>query len=248
MVALLFGALVFVVGIGLIVFSPVPVGREGRFRPLIAALDGAPPGLFGYHPRWARYYYRTWPPGVAVAAAGVASFGVGLYRRRRRSGHAVSAERPVALGAVIEDVFDRLMALDGAMGALVDAEVGMSQALQHAEAVADIYRDRPEHAEALRRLDELRDVAYRTLDVLVRESPLAVDADDGPPARGSRPLLAAPLRARRDTRADSPRALREGPALIRVSPLLPSATPVARSDAHLIASAPAPMPDEEDVP
>jgi len=179
-VALLFGVLAFVVGIDLIVFSPVPVARECRFRPLIAALDGAPPGLFGYHPRWERYYYRTWPPGVVVAAVGVASIGVGVYLRRRRSGHAV----------------------------------------------ADAYRDRPEHAKALRQLDELHDVAYRTLDALA--SPLAVDADDGPPARGSRPRLAAPRRARRDTRADSPRALREGPALIRVS-------------AH------APMPDEEDI-
>jgi hypothetical protein len=89
----LLGALAFVVGVDLIVFSPVPVIRERRFEPLIAALDGMPPGLFGYHARATeRYYYRTWPPGVAVAAAGVASIGVGVYlrRRRRRFGHAES--------------------------------------------------------------------------------------------------------------------------------------------------------------
>jgi hypothetical protein len=66
------------------VFSPVPVARECRFKPLIAALDGMPPGLFGYRPTWQRYYYRTWPPGVAVAAAGVASIGVSVYLRHWR--------------------------------------------------------------------------------------------------------------------------------------------------------------------
>lgn len=81
----LLGALVFVFGVDLIVFSPVPVVGECRFEPLIAALDGMPPGLFGYHPRTTeRYYYRTWPPGVAVAAVGVALSGVGVYLRRRR--------------------------------------------------------------------------------------------------------------------------------------------------------------------
>ena len=118
---------------------------------------------------------------------------------------------PDALHATIEDVFDRLMALDGAMGALADAEVGMGQALEHAEAVAEAYRDRLEHAEALSRLDELRDVAYRTLAVLVGAIPLAIEAVEGPPARGSSPQLVALRRARRDTLADSPRALREGP-------------------------------------
>jgi len=156
-----------------------------------------------------------------------------------------STELPDALDAAIEDVFDRLMALDGARGALTDAEIGMSQTLQHAEAIADAYRARPEHAEALRRLDELRDVAYRTLDVLVSKSPLAADASDGPPARGSSPQLVAPSRARRDTLADSPHALREVPAQRPESPFLQSGTLAARSGvAHMAA----PMPDEEDVP
>jgi hypothetical protein len=82
--AVLLGAFAFVGGVDLIVFSPVPVPAACRFEPLIAALDGMPPGLFGYHPRWARYYYRTWPPGVAVATAGVASIVVGVYLRRQR--------------------------------------------------------------------------------------------------------------------------------------------------------------------
>jgi len=82
----LLGTLAFVIGADLIVFSPVPVDRECRFRPLIAALDGAPPGLFGYHPSWARYYYRTWPPGVAVAVAGLALIVVGISLRCRRPG------------------------------------------------------------------------------------------------------------------------------------------------------------------
>ena len=86
----LLGALAFVVGVDLIVFSPVLVVRECRFEPLIAALDGMPPGLFGYHPRATeRYYYRTWPPGVAVAAAGAAG-------RRRRCGG--SHDRSAQLG------------------------------------------------------------------------------------------------------------------------------------------------------
>jgi hypothetical protein len=122
-----------------------------------------------------------------------------------------SPEPPDGLHATIEHVFDRLMALDGAMSTLADAEVGMVQALQHAEAVADAYRDRPEHAEVLRHLDELRELAYRTLAVLVGEIPLAVEPAEGPPARGSSPQLLAPRRARRATLADSPRALREVP-------------------------------------
>lgn len=120
-----------------------------------------------------------------------------------------SPEPPDALHATIEDVFDRLMALDGAMGALTDAEVGMSYSLRHAEAVADAYRDQPEHVEPLRRLDELRETAYRTLAALVGESPLAIDVDPGPPARGSSPQIVPQRRARRDTIADSPRALRD---------------------------------------
>lgn len=79
--AVLLGAFAFLGGVDLIVFSPVPVPAACRFEPLIAALDGMPPGLFGYHPRWARYYYRTWPP---VASAGIASIAVGVYLRRRR--------------------------------------------------------------------------------------------------------------------------------------------------------------------
>ena len=80
--AVLLGAFAFVGGVDLIVFSPVPVPAACRFEPLLAALDGMPPRLFGYHPRWARYHYRTWPPGVA--AAGVASIVVGVYLRRWR--------------------------------------------------------------------------------------------------------------------------------------------------------------------
>lgn len=102
------------------------------------------------------------------------------------------------------------MALDGAMSTLADAEVGMVQALQHAEAVADAYRGRPQYAEALRHLDELRDVGYRTLAALAGALPLASEEMEGPPARGSSPQLAAPHRARHDTLADSPHALRDG--------------------------------------
>ena len=95
----LLGSLAFVVGVDLIVFSPVLVVRECRFEPLIAALDGMPPGLFGYHPRTTeRYYYRTWPPGIAVAAAGVASIGLGVYLRRRRRRCGGSHDRSVQLG------------------------------------------------------------------------------------------------------------------------------------------------------
>lgn len=119
-----------------------------------------------------------------------------------------STEPAEALGAAIEDVFDRLMTLDGAMGALADAEVGMAQALTRAEAVTDAYRDRQECAEALRHLDELCEVACQSLAALARERPLAIDVDDGPPARGSSPELVAPPRARRDTLADCPHALR----------------------------------------
>jgi hypothetical protein len=269
------------IGADLIMFSPVPVPRERRFEPLIRVLDGMPPGLFGYHPRWERYYYRTWPPGVAVAAAGAALISVGVYLQRRRPGKptiarvAVTAvmaaacvrgtrarqaeaamngdttrpdltdpDESTGLDAAIEDVFDRLMTLDAAMGALADSEIGMMQALHHAEAIADAYRDRPERAVALRQLDELRDVAYRTLDVLVRESPLAADAIDGPPARGSSPQLVAPSRARRDTLADSPHALRAVPALTPRSQRPPSATLPARVRvAHVNTR----TPDEEDV-
>ncbi len=120
-----------------------------------------------------------------------------------------SPEPPDALHATIEDVFDRLMALDGVMGALADAEVRVVQALEHAEAVADAYRDRPEHAEALRQLEELCDVARRTLAELVGATLVADEVDEGPPARGSSPQLVAPCRARRNTLADSPRALRD---------------------------------------
>jgi hypothetical protein len=115
------------------------------------------------------------------------------------------------LGAAIADVFDRLMTLDGAMGALADAEVGIAQALARAEAVTDAYRDRPECAETLFHLDELCEVACRNLAILARERPLAMDVDDGPPARGSSPQLVAPPRARRDTLADCPHALRIPP-------------------------------------
>lgn len=123
-----------------------------------------------------------------------------------------STELPDALGVTIEDLFDRLMALDGAMGALADAEAGVAQTLEHAEAIADAYRDRPAHSEALRQLDELRDVAYRALAELVGAVPLVIEAEVGPPARGSSPELLAPHRARRDTLADSPHALRDAPA------------------------------------
>jgi hypothetical protein len=119
-----------------------------------------------------------------------------------------SREQVDVLGAAIEDVFDRLMTLDEAMGALADAEVGMAQALARAEAVTDAYRDRPECAETLFHLDELCEVACRNLAILARERPLAMDVDDGPPARGSSPQLVAPPRARRDTLADCPHALR----------------------------------------
>jgi len=156
-----------------------------------------------------------------------------------------STNVPDALDAAIEDVFDRLMTLDGAMGALADAEVGMAQALQRAEAVADAYHDRPEHAEALCRLHELRDVAHRTLDVLMSENVTEADTDDGPPARGSSPRLVTPRRPRRDTIADSPRALREVPALAPELQLLPCVDLAARgSAAHMTGS----LPDEEGIP
>lgn len=122
-----------------------------------------------------------------------------------------STEPADVLGAAIENVFDRLMTLDGAMGALADAEVGMAQALARAEAVSDTYRDRPECIETLSHLDELCELACRNLAVLARERPLAMDVDDGPPARGSSPQLVAPPRARRDTLADCPHALRLSP-------------------------------------
>lgn len=114
-----------------------------------------------------------------------------------------------ALHATIEDVFDRLMALDGAIGTLADAECGMVQALEHVDAVAVAYRGQPEHAETLRQLDELRDLAYRTLAELVGAGAFAVGTGEGPPARGSSPKILSPPRARRDTIADSPRALRD---------------------------------------
>jgi hypothetical protein len=95
----LLGALAFVIGVDLIVFSPVPVVRECRFEPLIAALDGMPPGLFGYHPRTTeRYHYRTWPPGVVVAAAGVASICIGVYLRHQRRCCDGSNDRSAQLG------------------------------------------------------------------------------------------------------------------------------------------------------
>ncbi len=141
-------------------------------------------------------------------------------------------ESPDPLDATIGDVFDRLMMLDGAMGALADAEAGMVQSLQHAEAAADAYRGRPQHAEALRHLDELRDVAYRTLGALAGTTPLAIDEVEGPPARGSSPQLVAPPRARRDTIADSPHALRDTPG----------------DAAHAPEPAPVPAPDMDRAP
>lgn len=183
------------------------------------------------------------------------------------TGRDASPEPPDGLQATIEDVFDRLMALDGAMGTLTDAENAMVQVLEHAGAVANAYRDRPEHAEALRHLDELREIAYETLAALVRESPLAIDAAEGPPARGSSPQLVAPPRARRATLADSPHALRDAPgdagnvtpesargesstvALTAETPLMPSSTLAARGDAaHTAPPTPAPMQDEDDIP
>jgi hypothetical protein len=173
---------------------------------------------------------------------------------------------PNALDAAIENVFDRLMTLDGAMGALADAEVGMAHALSHAEALADAYRDRPEYAEALCHLDELCEVACRSLATLARERPLANDVDDGPPARGSSPQLVAPPRARRDTLADCPHALREAPGDARNAvpeaahaensvapapekPLLPSSAPAPRSDAaYMDYPTPAPVRDEDGIP
>jgi hypothetical protein len=80
----LLGALALVVGLDLIVFSPVPVPCGCRYRPLVATLDGMPPGVFFYNPEYARYYYKTWPPGVAVAAVGLALVGISVYLRRRR--------------------------------------------------------------------------------------------------------------------------------------------------------------------
>lgn len=157
-------------------------------------------------------------------------------------------ESPDALDATIGDVFDRLMTLDAAMSALADAEVGMVQSLQHAEAVADAYRGRPQHAEAVRHLEELRDVAYRTLGALAGTIPLAIDEVEGPPARGSSPQLVAPPRARRDTIADSPHALRDAPgdvgdtapeiALTGGPATVPTAPPGDAADAP----EPAPLP------
>lgn len=122
-----------------------------------------------------------------------------------------STEPADVLGAAIEDVFDRIMTLDGAMSALADAEIGLAQALMRAEAVTDEYRDRPECAETLCHLDELCEVACQSLAMLASERQLATDVDDGPPARGSSPQLVAPPRARRDTLADCPHALRIAP-------------------------------------
>lgn len=139
-----------------------------------------------------------------------------------------STEPPDALYATIEDVFDRLMALDRAMSALADAEVGMARALEHAEAVAAAYRDGPSHAGMRRQLDELRDVAYRTLAALVGAIPLAVGAAEGPPARGSSPQLASPRRVRRATLASSPRALRDASGNSGDAP--PEAAPAGSSE------------------
>lgn len=119
-----------------------------------------------------------------------------------------SPETPDPFDTAIESVFQRLNALDAAMNTLTDARNELVEALDRAEPVAEALRDRPERAEVVGRFDELCVVAYRSLAMLKVESPFANAVAEGPPARGSSPQILAQLRARRDTLADSPRALR----------------------------------------
>jgi hypothetical protein len=111
------------------------------------------------------------------------------------------------------------------MNALSDAADQLADALSRAEILADALHDRPERADALHRFDELRVAVRRNLAMVAAEIPTAIAAAEasdnaaetpeadplviGPPARGSSPQILAHGRARRDTLADSPRALRD---------------------------------------
>lgn len=163
------------------------------------------------------------------------------------------------LALTIKGICQRLDAFGAATNALADAAGELIDALERAELVADALRDRPEHAEALYRFDELRAVAYHSLEMLAMESPPTDAASEGPPARGSSPQILPQHRARRDTLADSPHALRDAPgdacdaapgapgaansamAPAPETPLSPNARAAGTGDA---AGAPAVAPDE----
>ena len=71
------------------------------------------------------------------------------------------------------------------MNTLADARNELVEALERAELVAEALRDRPERDEVLRRFDELRVVAYRSLAMLTVESPFANAVAEGLRSEGS---------------------------------------------------------------
>jgi hypothetical protein len=95
----LLGSLALLIGVDLVVFSPVPLPKPcGEFRTLVKALDGAHSvGLLGYWPGCTRFYRRTWPPGVAVGVVGVALLAIAAARGRRRRRPPHAAELPAVL-------------------------------------------------------------------------------------------------------------------------------------------------------
>ena len=99
-------------------------------------------------------------------------------------------------------------------------------ALARAQPLAECLPEGVKRAEGLRQLGELQAIATRQLMIAPAPSAAAIDAAGGDDsawkeeerawiahrlARGSSPDLDVPRRARRDTRPDSPRALREAP-------------------------------------
>lgn len=134
--------------------------------------------------------------------------------------------------AAIDDVIRLTFALTSAIANRVYA-VGarvrgdLERALSGAQALAECLPEGVKRADGLRQLGELQAIATRQLMIAPAPSAAAIDAASAGDytawkeeerawiahrlARGSSPNLDVPRRARRDTRPDSPRALRKAP-------------------------------------
>lgn len=130
----------------------------------------------------------------------------------------------------IEDIIASTFALTAAIANVAYADGArarsdLERALSYAQALAEHLPVGPDRADALHRLVELQAVATRMLMLAPAPSSAAIEAARGGDdtalqceehawiasrlARGSSPDLRAPHRARRDTRPESPRALRD---------------------------------------
>lgn len=152
--------------------------------------------------------------------------------RPSRVDGAVTSEPSELFQAALDTVIRLTLALTSAISNVAYATAArvcgeLEGALSRAQALAECLPEGAKRAEGLRQLGELQAIATRQLMIAPAPSTAAIDAastgDDTAwkaeerawiahrLALGSGPELDPPRRARRDTRPESPRALREAP-------------------------------------